>query len=141
MKQRPLMRMIHLAHQEWAHYMRKIALEVGVPDSYRMILMFLSRHPGASQKDLAEYTEKTYAAISQTIKEMSRTGYLTKSVDSRDQRFAKLFLTEKGMDCADRMNGKIREADKIITSVVTPEKEKEMVELMALICDTIQKEL
>ena len=139
MDQQPLMRMVHCAHREWTNYMKKMALEAGIPESYRLIIMYLAHHPGASQKDLSEFTQKTYAAVSQTIKEMQLAGYLTKSVKTDDQRYAQLCLTEKGMESAGRIRDKINEADRVITSVLTPEKEAEMVRWLERICETIRK--
>lgn len=139
MDHQPLMLTIHRTHREWTNYMKKMALEIGIPDSYRLIIMYLTHHPGASQKSLSEFTQKTYAAVSQTIKEMQLAGYLTKSVNSDDQRYAQLYLTEKGMESAGRIRDKINEADRVITSVLTLEKEEEMVRWLERICETIRK--
>ncbi|HOP11157.1 MAG TPA: MarR family transcriptional regulator [Oscillospiraceae bacterium] len=141
MEPKPLMLVIKHTYKEWTNYMRKMALECGIPDSYRMIIIHLSRHPGASQKDVAENCQKTSAAISQTVKEMQLTGYITKETDEKDQRFAKLYLTEKGQESADRLREKIHEADRLITSVVTTEKEAQMIEFLEMLSETIQTRL
>ena len=95
-EKKPLMLALMETTKEWKSYMRKIALESGIPDSYRMIIMHLARFPGANQKELAEFSHKTTAAISQTIKEMQYTGYIVKETDESDRRLCRLYLTEKG---------------------------------------------
>ncbi len=141
MDNRPLMLVIKHTYREWTNYMRKLALEAGIPDSYRMIVMYLSRNPGASQKDLAEHCQMTPAAISQTIKEMQLTGYINKEASKEDKRLVQLYLTEKGRSSADRIRTKIHQADRIITSAITKEKEEELIEALNLLSDTIRREL
>lgn len=141
MDNRPLMLVLKHTYKEWANYMRKLALEAGIPDSYRMIIMYLSRHPGASQKDLAEYCQMTPAAVSQTIKEMQLTGYINKEASDGDKRLVQLYLTEKGKSSAERVHTKIHEADQIITSVLSKEKEEELIKALNLLSDTIRREL
>jgi DNA-binding MarR family transcriptional regulator len=135
------MLVIKHTYKEWTNYMRKQALEAGIPDSYRMIVMYLARNPGASQKDLAEYCQRTPASISQTIREMQLTGYITKEISNEDKRFARLYLTEKGQSSADRVRTKIHEADRIITSAITKEKEAELIEALNILTETIRKGL
>jgi len=141
MDNKPLMLTIKQTYKEWANYMRKLALEAGIPDSYRMIIMFLARNPGASQKKIAEHCQKTYASISQTVKAMLQADYLTKEINTADQRYAQLYLTEKGQSGVNRIKNKIHEADRIITSVITPEKERDMIDLLDKLNETIRKEL
>ncbi len=141
MENMPLMLMIHQTHKEWKKYMQKLALESGIPDSYRMIIMYLDRNPGASQKELAEHCRTTYASVSQTVKDMLNSGYIIKKNSDKDQRYKKIYLSEKGQAGVDRIKNKIHEADKIITTALTPEKESDMIKQLELICETIRKEI
>ena len=69
-KSKPLMLTIKKLDKEWLRYLRKISGELGMPEAYRRIIMFLSFNEGASQKEVAAFCEMTGAAVSQTIKEM-----------------------------------------------------------------------
>ena len=138
---RPLMLMMMQTCKQWQQYMRHIALGEGIPDPYRQIIAYLARHPGANQKALALHCQRTTAAISQTIKEMERTGYVRKDQDKIDQRATLLFLTDKGQAHSDRVCAHLHEADQVITRAITPEKEQEMKQLLELLSDTIRKEL
>lgn len=128
--QKPLMRTIKCTYKLWADYMRTVAVECGVPDSYRVVLPFLLRHPGASQKDIAEYRNITTASVSQIVKEMQRTGFLRKETNSEDARYVKLYLTEKGEAYAKELHDRTKRADEKITQLLSPEKEREMMDLL-----------
>lgn len=127
---RTVMMAIGRTHREWRNHMRKCALEVGIPDSYRMIIMYLSRNPGSSQKELAEFASKTTAAINQTVKEMQLNGYIRKETDEKDQRYTKIYLTKKGMEKAELLRGRLRKSDDIITEKMGFENEEKLIEFL-----------
>ncbi len=139
--ERTLMRTVRDTHKLWMEYMKSIAVQAGIPDSYRMVLSYLFRNPGASQKDIAEFRNISTASISQTVKEMELTGYITKETNPEDQRYVKLYLTEKGETCAEEIHEKIQNADEMITRLLTPEKEEEMIRLLDELSEIIEKEL
>lgn len=140
-RSKPLMLTIKHLDKEWQKYLRKLSAQIGMPEAYRHIIMFLSRNPGASQKQVAEFCQMTGAAISQTIKEMQLAGYVQREVDEADQRYYKLYLTEKSHANVDIIRQKIHEADDFITTAISPEKEAEIVEILKSLADTIRKEL
>lgn len=137
----PLMRTIIRTNKQWTLYRRKISQEIGIPDSYRMILMYLSKHPGASQKEIAEFRDITTSSVNQTVKEMLLTGFLEKQTDEADQRCTKLYLTEKGQQCARLIRQRIEEAEEKVARFITPEKKKEIIELLTALSDQIQRGL
>ncbi len=138
---RPLMMTIKDTYKLWTEYMRSIALELGIPDSYRMVLTFLLRNPGASQKEIAQFRNITTASVSQIIKEMQLKGYVKKEIDDKDQRYVKLYLTEKGIACANELKKKISAADEKITLLLTPQREEEIIAYMLKLSEIIEKEL
>ncbi len=140
-EKRRIMMALSWTHKEWEKHMRKCALEIGVPDSYRTAIMFLSRNPGANQKMMAEFANKTTAAINQTVKEMQLNGYIRKETDENDQRYTKLFLTEKGMEKAELLRARLRKSDDLITSAITEEREQEMIEMLNMLCNVIRRDL
>ena len=138
-KRRTLMMAVGRTHKAWVDHMRACALEVGIPESYRPVIMFLSRNEGASQKQLAEFANKTTAAINQTVKEMINDGYIRKECDESDQRYTRLFLTEKGMEKDARLRQKLHNSDDVITSVITKEKEEELISLLDAVFNEIKR--
>ena len=113
----------------------------GIPESYRMVLMFLHRNPGSSQRNIAEFVGVTTSAINQVVKSMLEEEYLRKEVNPTDKRNSKLFLTEKGNQVAEKLHEKLDASDKAITAVISPEKEAEIIALLEQIADFIRKEL
>ena len=140
-RKKTLMMVLSRTHKEWASHMKKCALEVGIPDSYRSIIMYLSRHPGANQKMLAEFTNTTTASINQNVRKMIENGYLRKETDESDQRFTKLFLTEKGLEKSHMLRKRLAESDRIITEKIGAEKEEEIISLLSYLCEVIGEEL
>lgn len=138
---KPLMFTIKQLDKEWKKYLRRISQEVGMSDTYRKIIMFLSRNPGSNQKQLAEFCDMTYAAISQIIKEMQLLGYVNKECDKNDQRYFKLFLTDKAKEKVDIIRDKIQIADDFVTKTISPEKEAEMVETLNILIDSVRREI
>ena len=138
---KPLMFTIKQLDKEWKKYLRRISQEVGMSDTYRKIIMFLSRNPGSNQKQLAEFCDMTYAAISQIIKEMQLLGYVNKECDKNDQRYFKLFLTDKAKEKVDIIRDKIQIADDFVTKTISPEKEAEMVETLNILIDSVRMEI
>jgi len=137
---KPLMYTIKQLDKEWLKYLRKNSGEIGISDTYRRIIMYLNRNPGANQKMIAEYCNMTSAAISQTIKEMQLVGYIYKETDEIDQRYYKLYLTDKAKEKVEYIHETIQKADSFITKTVSPEKEAEIVEILTALTETIRKE-
>ncbi len=141
MEKRPLMLTIKHTERIWANYMRKLALEAGIPDSYRPVIMYLVRHTQASQKELAQFSHTTYAAMSRTIREMQADGYINKEADGEDKRYVRISLTQKGLECDKRLRDKLHQAETVITDALGKDKEKELEEMMETIAELIQKQL
>lgn len=141
MDRKPLMLTVKHTDRAWMGYMRKIALEAGIPDSYRTIIMFLARNGEASQKQLAEFSQTTYAAVSRTVKEMELTGYINKTTDDGDRRYAKLSLTEKGWECDRKIRDRIHQAEHTIADSLGEKKEREMIEILENISKLIKEQL
>ena len=140
-KSKPLMLTIKKLDKEWFRYLRKISGELGMPEAYRRIIMFLSFNEGASQKEVAAFCEMTGAAVSQTIKEMQLLGYIRKENDKDDMRFFKLYLTEKAKASVEIIREKIHLADDFVTKAVTPQKEAEIVGILEELMLAIRKEV
>lgn len=136
-----LMRAAGTARRVWKQYVREIALSEGIPESYRTVLMFLHRHPGAGQRNAAEFAGVTTSAINQTVKSMLAENYLRKETDESDKRGTRLYLTEKGEEIAAKLYGKLDAADDAITALLGAEKEAELIALLERVTDYIRKEL
>lgn len=140
-KRRTLMRAVAKARHAWQTHERRIALEEGIPDSNRTVLMFLLRHPGANQRNIAEFANVTTSAVNQVVKSMLEEGYLRKEVDTSDKRNSKLYLTEKGSAVAEKLFARLDAADDAITAMIGAEQEAELIEFLEKLADYIRKDL
>lgn len=140
-RKRSVMMAINRTRRAWIDHTRAVALEIGIPESYRTVIMYLNREPGANQKDIAEFANVTTAAVNQTVKEMIANDYIRKEIDETDRRYTKLYLTEKGKETAAKLREKLHVSDEVITSAITPEKEAEIIALLDKIHDCIRRDL
>ena len=140
-QRRTLMKAMARTRRAWNNHVKEIALAVGIPDSYRTVILYLNRHPGANQRNIAEFADVTTSAINQTVKSMIEEGYLRKETDDCDKRHSKLFLTEKGVETAGKLRERLNASDEVITAFVTPEKEAELIALLDEITDCIRRNL
>ena len=141
MRKRSVMLAIGRTRRAWVAHTKAVALEIGIPDSYRTVISFLSRHPGANQKEIAEFANITTAAVNQTIKDMIADGYVRKETDANDRRYTRMYLTEKGEETGLKVREKLHHSDEVIAAAITPEKEAEMIELLDKIYDCIRRDL
>jgi len=135
------MRAVGRTHRAWNDYIKRITLTEGIPDSYKTVLMFLLRHPGAGQSDIADFALITSSAVNQTVKIMAAEGYLTKEADPGDKRSSRLYLTQKGSEIAERVFERLGEADAAITDKLGKEKEMQLIAILDEIADYIREEL
>ena len=139
-KKRTAMMAVGITHFVWEKCNRTAAARLGVPESYLKLILFVSRHPGAGQKEIAEFSHVSTAAVNQTVKEMLAAGLLRKESDDTDKRRSRLYLTEKGADIADRMKQSFEDRDARITAALTPEKERELIALLDTVRACLEEE-
>jgi len=140
-RRRSVMMAINRTRRAWETYCRAVASELGIPESYRMIIFFLSRCPGANQKEIAEFANVTTAAVNQTLKDMIAGGYVRKETDENDRRHTRNYLTDKGEKTGLLLKEKLFAADEVIREAITPEKEEEIMGLLDKIHECIRREL
>ena len=140
-KRQTLMRAVGRARRAWDNHVKAVTQAEGIPDSYRTVLMFLLRHPGSGQRDIAEFASITTSAVNQAVKSMLEEGYLTKETDIADKRNSRLYLTEKGSTVAARVFEKLDTADDAITARIGAEKEAELIAFLDGLAEFIRKDL
>lgn len=140
-RRRTLMMAMARTRRAWNNHVKEVALDIGIPDSYRTVISYLHRNPGANQRNIAEFADVTTSAINQTVKSMIEEGYLRKETDDCDKRHSKLFLTEKGEEVGEKLRARLSASDEVITALVTPEKEAELIALLDKITDCIRRDL
>ena len=139
-KKRTAMMAVGITHFVWEKCNRAAAARLGVPESYLKLILFLSRNPGAGQKEIADFSHVTTAAVNQTVKGMLQDGYLRKETDETDKRRTRLYLTEKGTAAAERIRQDFEDRDARITTMLTKDKETELIALLDQIRACLEEE-
>ena len=139
-KRKTLMMAVGRLHRIWEEYIRAVAREIGIPEAYTRTVMFIERHPGASQKQIAEITGVTAAAVNQTVKELCADGYVRKETDERDKRHSRLYVTEKGEAVAAAVLNAFERADGVLTTLLSEPGETALIETLDRAGETLRKE-
>jgi len=140
-RKRTVMKALGRTRRAWLEHTRAVAFKVGIPDSYRTVIMYLGREPGANQRDIARFADVTTAAINQIVKDMVQEGYVEKRMDEKDRRYTRLYLTEKGEETGEKLREILSHSDEVITAAISPEKEEEMIALLDKIYECIRRDL
>lgn len=75
--------------------------KTGVFRSQHQFLMYVSCHPNASQKDIAERHHISTATVAVTLKKLEKGGYIHRLVHQEDNRFNQIVITERGQAVID----------------------------------------
>ena len=81
--------------------MQKLLVESGSPEmrhGQAMCLRVLAAHDGIAQRDLAERLHLARPTVTTLLQRMEKAGFVTRQVDSRDQRLTRVYLTATGRE-------------------------------------------
>ncbi|MBE6639176.1 MAG: MarR family transcriptional regulator [Ruminococcaceae bacterium] len=92
-----------------------------VKEGYRHILMVLGMEDGISQLSIAKQTSLKPSTVSIALKKMEREGYITRVNDSKDMRMSRVYLTEMGLDVANRAYAMNENIGNILLSGISKE--------------------
>lgn len=94
------------------------------------VLRFFSRHPGATQSDLADHSGRDKAQLARLLKGLRERGLLDAQEDTADRRQVRLALSAEG----EALRRRLRQADrKLGAQAVAGLKEGEARQLAALL--------
>ncbi|MBQ7915405.1 MAG: MarR family transcriptional regulator [Firmicutes bacterium] len=96
MKARELEQGFHGVHRWHCKVLEQRLEQTGVFRAQHQILMFLSDHPQSSQKQIAEAFKISPPAVGVSLKKLEKGGYIQRIVDTADNRYHQVTLTEKG---------------------------------------------
>ena len=91
-------------------------------DSFRLILIALSHHDGATQLELSGITHLKPPTISITVEKMESLGYVVRKRDEHDLRALRVYLTDKGRCEHDERLADIRAIESVVTKDLSDEE-------------------
>lgn len=120
----------------------------GVYRSQHQLLMYISAHPKASQKEIAGLLQVSTATVAVSLKKLEQGGYIHRAVDQEDNRFNQICITDKGRSLIEGSIHYFEKVEQIMFSGFTEEEEVllqgflERMEqnLMTAMCETESEE-
>lgn len=82
-------------------YLERELNRSGVFRSQHQLLMYISRFPNASQKDIANVHHVSTATVAVSLKKLEKGGYISRMMDKEDNRFNQICITPKGKAIVD----------------------------------------
>ena len=99
------------------HFMAKCfgqMQELGIYPGQIPVLGMVSKKEGLSQKELAEILRIKPPTVTVSVQRLEKAGFLYKKPDEKDQRIARIYLTEKGKETKARALQRIRENESVM---------------------------
>lgn len=106
--------------------LEKEASRTGVYRGQHQILMYVSAHPNASQKEIADIQNVSPATVAVSLKKLEKAGYLERHMDEEDNRFKQIELTEKGKKTVETSREIFRNIEEIMLDGISIEDMSQM---------------
>jgi MarR family transcriptional repressor of mepA len=103
-------------------------------------LMFIDKHPGVIQRELADIFHLRNASVTNMVKNLERDGYLERRRDENSARIKRLYLTEYGKKDVAAMRKNFAGIVKKLSDRVDEELLDQLVPLLKQFNEQIQKE-
>lgn len=89
-------------------------MELGIYPGQLPILGMLKKHDGYSQKELAEHIHVKPPTVTVTIQRLEKAGMVYRKPDEKDQRVARIFLSEKGRAAMDNALAEVKKYERLL---------------------------
>ena len=86
----------------------------GMSENQHHLLIYLEKNPNVSQTHLARELNISTAAVTISLKKLEAEGYLTRSMDEKDNRYNQVEITQKGREIISQSFEIFQLADRMI---------------------------
>lgn len=104
--------------------------ELGLTHMEGKVLGYFSRHPGASQSDLALHSGRDKAQLTRLIARLKEAGLLQAHADERDRRTVRLTLTADGQALHSTLRQQGRQLAAKAMGGISPQQRSELLHLL-----------
>lgn len=101
----------------------------------------IARKPGISQRELADCLHVAPPTVANMLKSLEKAGFVEKKIDSVDQRFVRLQLTEKGVNAAENVDKIFSEICEVSLEGLDDEKKQVLIDLLSQITENMMRHL
>lgn len=116
--------------------LKDISIRSGQHDFFYVI----SRYEGITQKELSEWLYISKSTTAKAVKNLMDHGYVRKEKDTEDNRYDRLYLTEKGKQISAQMQETFMEVVEITTRDLSPVEIRQTKELLKKILNNVLEE-
>lgn len=118
------MMLVNRTSKLFRNYMRINTDKEGLNDTYRPIIMILSREDNLTQLELVKRTHFSAPSICLTLQKMELEGLIERKNDEEDKRQTRVHITSKGMEFHNKIISLIHELEKEIFSDISLEEQE-----------------
>ena len=122
------------------HRAKRRAEQNGVPAGFHRLLPELERNDGITQLGLAKLTRLAAPTVSVAVTKMENEGLVRRVPDEDDMRQMRVFLTDKGRESVEKVKSSFREADALITGVLSAEEYENIIPLLRRMLEKLIEE-
>ena len=117
--------LVNRASKLFRNYMRINTEKEGLNDTYRPIIMILSKEDNLTQLELVKRTHFSAPSICLTLQKMELEGLIERNADLEDKRQTRVSITTKGKEFHNKIMKHVYEIEDIVFSEITNEEQEE----------------
>lgn len=129
------MKLINIASKKFKNHMRYETEKAGLNDTYRPIVMILSREENLTQAEIASKIHLSTPSTSLTLQKMEVEGLIERNVDEADRRQVRIHLTKKGYEFFEKILTLIHHVEDEVFGEISDDMQKEVNEVLKKIID------
>jgi len=119
----------------------RMTAQKGFYPGQAVALAAIARKPGISQRELADFMHVAPPTVANMLKSLERAGFVERKVDSQDQRFVRIQLTEKGSNAAKSIDEIFSEICDVSLDGLDEEKKQVLVDLLSKIAENMLRHM
>jgi len=116
---------LHLSHMAHRKLVLPRYLSIGLKSGQPSILRYLNEHDGCIQKELANACMVEASTITDSLYSMEKRGLVHRERDPQMRREVRVFITEEGRECIEKLKELFETFDEICLEGFTDEEVEE----------------
>lgn len=100
-------------------------------------IVFINKHPGASQEDIVDFFKLNKGTVAKGIKKLLEEGYIIRQQNENDRRAYRLYLTEKGNEFFAESEKSLNDLNDIFTKGMTLEEKQTLMRLIIKVTNNV----
>lgn len=129
------MKLINIASKMFKNHMRLETEKAGLNDTYRPIIMLLSREDNLTQLEISKRIHLSTPSTSLTLQKMEAEGLIERKVDEVDKRQVRIHITKQGEEFLKRILELIHRVEDEVFGDISDETQKEVNKVLKKIID------